>query len=64
MTRGHWNAGMGLEDHSVSPEPLKGIPVRESKHIRFDDNEKPVTVEHKVQLRGVPLAKGHHIRFD
>lgn len=57
-------AGMDIADNNASPEPLKGLPVRQSKHIRFNDDDEAVTVEHKEQLRGVPLAKGQHIRFD
>lgn len=55
---------MGIDDHGASPEPLKGVPLREGKHIRFNDADEPVEVEHRVQLRGVPQATGQHIRFD
>ncbi len=55
---------MEIADSGASPEPLKGLPVRQSTHIRFNDDDEAVEVEHKEQLRGVPLAKGQHIRFD
>ena len=58
------SAGMDIVDHNASPEPLKGLPVREGKHIRFDDDDVPLEVESRIQLRGVPQAQGHHIRFD
>jgi len=49
---------------SGTPEPLKGLPVRQGKHIRFDDDNQATVVSPKLQLRGVPQAKGQHIRFD
>lgn len=53
---------MGIAD--ASPEPLKGVPVRQGTHIRFTDDGEPVIASPKLQLRGVPQAKGRHIRFD
>ena len=56
------SAGMGIA--SGTPEPLKGLPVHQGKHIRFDDEGQEVLVSPRLQLRGVPVAKGQHIRFD
>lgn len=49
---------------SQSPEPLKGVPVPEGKHTRFDEEGNPSNVQDRVVLRGVPKARGTHIRFD
>jgi hypothetical protein len=45
--------------------PLRGVPVAQGKHVRYDDDGNaeagsPV----KPQLRGMPQAAGKHLRFD
>ena len=47
-----------------SPEPLKGVPVPQGKHIRFDEEGNVEEAENRTLLRGVPKARGTHIRFD
>lgn len=53
-------------DPSKKVEPLKGLPLPQGRHIRFDEEgdalESPTSG--KPQLRGLPMATGTHIRFD
>lgn len=50
------------------PEPLKGMPLKQGRHTRFEfeDNEtgRAIDSPQRPMLRGIAAAKGSHLRFD
>lgn len=47
-------------------EPLKGLPLHQGRHTRFNDSDAatPQDSPRRLRLRGVPAAAGLHLHFD
>ncbi|KAL0053504.1 hypothetical protein WJX82_006649 [Trebouxia sp. C0006] len=57
---------LDIQSASKSKEPLRGLPVPQGMHIRFDDDGQAVPSPGvgQTRLRGVPAPRSSHIRFD
>ncbi|KAL0024660.1 hypothetical protein WJX77_006795 [Trebouxia sp. C0004] len=57
---------LDIQSASKSKEPLRGLPVPQGMHIRFDDDGQamPSPGAGQTRLRGVPAPRSSHIRFD
>ncbi|KAL0034601.1 hypothetical protein WJX79_010045 [Trebouxia sp. C0005] len=57
---------LDIQSASKSKEPLRGLPVPQGMHIRFDDDGQamPSPGAGQIRLRGVPAPRSSHIRFD
>jgi len=58
--------GLGIRPDGSKPEALRGVPLPQGTHIRFDDEGTAMDspTSGKPSLRGLPQATGAHIRFD
>ncbi|KAF5831286.1 hypothetical protein DUNSADRAFT_13342 [Dunaliella salina] len=58
--------GLGIRPAGSKPEALRGVPLPQGTHIRFDDDGTAMDspTSGKPALRGLPQATGAHIRFD
>ncbi|KAL3137920.1 hypothetical protein ABBQ38_005167 [Trebouxia sp. C0009 RCD-2024] len=55
-----------IQSAGKSKEPLRGLPVPQGMHIRFDNDGHAMVSPSSTQtrLRGVPAPRNSHIRFD
>ncbi|GLI65474.1 hypothetical protein VaNZ11_009012 [Volvox africanus] len=55
--------GLAVAPTPKAPIPLRGLPVPQGRHIRFDAKGKPLESPERTVLRGLPVATGKHTRF-
>lgn len=58
--------GLSINSGSTAVAPLRGVPVAEGQHLRFDDEtgEAQEASPMHMPLRGMPPRAGVHLRFD
>ncbi|GIM00653.1 hypothetical protein Vretimale_5605 [Volvox reticuliferus] len=56
--------GLAVAPTPKAPIPLRGLPVPQGRHLRFDAVGRSIESPERTVLRGLPVATGKHTRFE